>query len=55
MYRIPNLLLALTYQLNALLSGARLHHLQLEEGHAKRVWQGEEAEGTHQGFRCLVS
>ena len=38
-----------------LLSGARLHHLQLEEGHAKRVWQGEEAEGTDQGFRCLVS
>ena len=37
------------------LSGACLHHLQLEEGHAKRVRKGEETEGAHQGFGCLVS
>ena len=36
-------------------SGACLHHLQLEEGHAKRVRKGEETEGAHQGFGCLVS
>ena len=35
--------------------GACLHHLQLEEGHAQRVREGEEAEGAHQGFGCPVS
>ena len=37
------------------ISGSRLHHLQFEEGHAKCVWKGEEAEGTDQGSGCIVS
>ena len=47
--------LTMQVQLKVFLSGARLHHLQLEEGHAKRVRQGEEAEGAHQGIGCPVS
>ena len=37
------------------LLGACLHHFQLEEGHAERVWEGEEAKGAHQGSGCIVS